>query len=88
VFLPWFHQNIERFPAKSFLYGQAIVFERIESKFLAVNNGWVTSTWMMALKALSQSVSVAAGLLLEDNFFHIKISQIDIRGGQKPIFTL
>jgi hypothetical protein len=27
-------------------------------------------------------------LLLEDNFFHIKISQIDLRGGQKPIVTL
>jgi hypothetical protein len=32
VFLPWFHQNIELCPAKSFLCGQAIVFleNRIE----------------------------------------------------------
>jgi hypothetical protein len=27
-------------------------------------------------------------LLLEDNFFHIKILQIDIRCSQEPIFTL
>jgi hypothetical protein len=62
-------------------------FFKIESKFLAVNNGWITSTWMMALKALGQPVSVAAGLLLEDIFFHIKISPIDRRCGQKPSFT-
>ena len=42
---------------------------------------------MMALKALSQSVSVAAGLLLEDNFFHVKILQIDICCSQEPIFS-
>jgi hypothetical protein len=48
----------------------------------------MTITWGIAVKALNQSVWDAAGLLIKHIFFHIKIPQIDIRCGQKPIFTL
>jgi hypothetical protein len=43
---------------------------------------------MMALEALNQSVSDGAGLLIENNLFHIKVTMIDIRCGQEPIFSL